>query len=223
MTQTTLSPPPVMAPVAEASTGTSRRTALIAGGLAAAVALAGGGYFLLSGGSDPVPSSAPVVHLPTKVVKPVVKKAPAKAPTKPAAKVPVTSTVPIGRDPFHALYIQPVAAAPAAGPAAPSTSTSTGTPTSSTGTSTTTTPVATAPYSLKLLSISGTGNNGRFFTFSVAGVKKVVISGQKFGKYGELVALTWVTSSTGKNIGSVVQVGDDNPVDLRIGQTISVQ
>jgi hypothetical protein len=212
MTQTMFAPPPVEEQVVAETPG-SRRTALVVGAAVAALALAGGGYVLLSGGSsEPAPAALPVHHVAVKpkAVKPAV---------KPAAQVPPTSSAPIGRDPFHALYLAPVAAANTG--TAPSTSTgSTTTP----GTSgDTTTPVA-ASYTLTLVKVTG-GTNGTapIFTWNVGGTVKQVLAAQKFGKYGELVTLTFVKSSTNKVVGAVVQVGDDEPVGVKVGEKITVK
>lgn len=231
MTDTMFAPAQGSAPEVEqiAPEGRSRRTVLVAGGLAAALVLGGGGYFLLGGGSSDTAASGPLAPLPHSL-KPATRSViPAKGAAKPAAKVPATSTVPIGRDPFKALYVQPVAApAAAAGTtpttgAAPTTSGSS-TTASSGGTSTSTAPAPTASYALTLLKVTG-GTNGSapIFTWSVDGAGKTVLAAQKFGKYGELVTLSWVKSSTGRALGAIVQVGDDEPVAVRIGEKITVK
>ncbi|HUR51638.1 MAG TPA: hypothetical protein VMZ11_05905, partial [Mycobacteriales bacterium] len=179
MTQTMFAPPPVAEALVE-EPASSRRTVLVAGGLVAALALAAGGYFLLSGGStDPVDSGLPLRSsgLGSTPVKPAV-----KAPVvKPAGQLPPTTSVPLGRDPFHALYILPPVAAPAA-PAA-GTGTNTGSapaaPTTSGGTTsggTTTTPVAPTSYKLVLTKVSG-----GTATFSVGGKMMLAKVGSVFG------------------------------------------
>jgi hypothetical protein len=226
MTQTPFAPAQAPAPQAEQieEQAGSRRTALVAGGLVAALVLGGGGYFLLSGGSDSSDqASAPPVSFAHHPRPAAPKPATAKA-AKPAVKVPATSTVPIGRDPFKALYVQPAAApagSGATGSTAPATGSTTGT---STGTATGTAPAPTASYALTLLKVSG-GTNGSapLFTWSVGGTSKTVLAAQKFGKYGELVTLSWVRSSAGRAIGAVVQVGDDEPVAVRLGEKITVK
>lgn len=216
MTQTTMLPAAPEAP--EASN--NRRNILLVGGLAAVV-LAGGGYFFLAGGSssDTASDSFVVPHHKAPVTKTVAKKAPAaKAKT---VIVPATSTVPIGRNPFKVLYVAPVQTS--------STSSSGSTTTSSTTTGTTTgttsgTTTKTASYSLTLLSITGgTGGYAHQFTFSLGGTKKTVLIGQKFGNYGELQVLTFTRTASGKVTGALVQVGDDDPVPVSIGQKITVQ
>jgi hypothetical protein len=203
------------APAEEART---RTPVLVAAGLAAALALGGGGYFLLSGSEEPV-SSAPLstgVTKTTRKAAPVVKK-PA---VKPAVKtVPVVAKARLGRDPFRALYVEPVAAPVGGGPAQAPTST------------TTTTGGSFAPkggeeYPLQLMSISREGAANKttyFFTFTVGGLKKTVMQGQRFGKYGELVVLGYVTNSKGAVVGAVLQVGDDNPFPIALKEKISVQ
>ena len=82
----------------------SRRNVLLLGGLAA-VLLAGGTFFLLGGDEEVVDDFA----APTRAKRPP---AAAAASPKPA-KLPVATKVPIGRNPFKALYVAPVAAAAA--------------------------------------------------------------------------------------------------------------
>ncbi|MBC7373989.1 MAG: hypothetical protein H7323_08365 [Frankiales bacterium] len=110
--------------------GDSRRNVIVLGGLAALL-LGGGAYFLLGGGSDTADEFA---------FTPAVPRAAAKAvPSPQAVKLPVATKVAIGRNPFKALYVQPVVAA-----AAPSTTTQT----------TSTTPVSTAPVGTPIVVVS---------------------------------------------------------------------
>ena len=78
----------------------SRRNLLALGGLAALL-VAGGAFFLLSGGDE---TSEDVAFVPT-TPRPA-----AAAPAPKVAKLPVATKVPLGRNPFKALYIQPAAA-----------------------------------------------------------------------------------------------------------------
>lgn len=191
MTQNTFAPPVPETdglPFEPESAGRSRRTLLIAGGAVAALVLGGGGYLLLSGGSSSAPAPAPVIHFgassgkttPKKVLKPAV---------KPAAQLPPTTSVPIGRDPFRALYLLPVAA-PAtnttpAGPTA-TTTTTTGTTTSTGSTSGTTTPTT---YKLQLKSVDSSGTTP-VGTFTVGGKTMVAKQGSVFGPTSELKLLS---------------------------------
>lgn len=212
MTQTMLEVAPEVDLPAEKG---SSKNLLLAGGLAAVLALGGGGYVLLSsGGSD---TAAPVVTSQHQLPVHKVLAKTATAPKK--ALVPPVTSVPIGRDPFHALYIAPVDGGAAA---STSTSTSTTTPTSS-GTGDTST-VTALPYSLTLVKVTG-GTNGTapIFSWNVAGTVKQVLAAQKFGQYGELVTLTYVKSATNKVTGAVVQVGDDEPVAVKVGEKITVK
>jgi len=203
----------------EAAPATSdNRRVLLVGGLAAAVALAGGGYYLLAGSSssDTSAAVAPVVH---HQAVPQAKKAPAKAPAK-AAIIPVTSSVPIGRNPFKPLYVVPAVSTTTATSPSTTTASSPTTTSSSTGTSS----VSNAPYALTLVSITGgTGGYAHQFTFKVGSLSKTVIAAQKFGNYGELQVLTYTRTSAGKVTGAVVQVGDADPTTVAIGQKITVQ
>ena len=217
----------------------NRRNLLLAGGLAAALLIGGGGYYLLSGSSSSSgdTATAAVPH----PVRPAVRapkhpaKAKAKAPTvAPVAKVPAKSTEHLGRDPFKALYVQPVAAVAGLGvPATGSltaipgpTGTKTGTTrtsTGTTGTGTGSTPVdASSPYALQLVSISPPSPEVRLFAFKVAGVSKTVLPAQRFGKYGELIVLAYTKTPTGAVTGALIQVGDDSPIDVRLGEKITV-
>jgi hypothetical protein len=213
--------PPAEAPVEEA--GRSRRTVLVAGGAAAALVLGGGGYFLLSGGSDSTPESAAPISLPH-AVRPAAK-APAKpAAKKPVVKVPATSTVPLGRDPFRALYIAPVATAVV--PASTGT-TGTSTPTTPTqpagGTTTPAQPVPAAPTSYKLV-LTRVYGSGKDLTgvFSVGGKTMLAKVGSVFGPTGELKLLSLSESPKGVWTATL-QVGDSEPVDASRGETLYVR
>ena len=301
-------------PGAPEGTSGNRRTILVAAGLAGVMALGAGAYFLLSGSpADPVTSVA-LYRPPVHRVIPPRHTAPAPAPTKaaPAAQLPTASLEHLGRNPFRALYVQPVAVTSTAptsgtgtstgtgstgagstgsgstgsgstgagsggtgstgtgtgsstgGPTGTGTgsstggstgtgstgststgSTSTGSPStgststgstgkdanvpsgtstggSSTGTPPPATTAGTAPYPLMLVSISRPSPEARYFTFTLSGVRKVVLPGQRFGKYGELVVLAYTRTSDGTATGALVQVGDDSPIDLRIGEKVTV-
>lgn len=208
MTETTTQ----VAPVSAEPSGSKRRNALVAGGLAAALALSGGGFLLLSGGSSD--DSGYVV--PSARKSTTAGKTAAGRTAKPAVQtVPAVSKVRIGRDPFKPLYVQPVEAP------APTATTPTGTsPTAApTGTSGLTTG---ATYALTLKKIAASGD-AKLYTFDVAGETKTVLAAQRFGKYGELVVLAWVKNSKGVPIGAVLQVGDDEPLSVKLGEKISVQ
>ena len=296
-------------PGAPEGTSGNRRTILVAAGLAGVMALGAGAYFLLSGSpADPVTSVA-LYRPPVHRVIPPRHTAPAPAPTKaaPAAQLPTASLEHLGRNPFRALYVQPVAVTSTAPTSGTGTSTgtgstgagstdsgstgsgstgtgsggtgstgtgtgsSTGAPTgtgtgssiggstgtgstgststgststgspstgstgkdanvpsgtstggSSTGTPPPATTAGTAPYPLMLVSISRPSPEARYFTFTLSGVRKVVLPGQRFGKYGELVVLAYTRTSDGTATGAVVQVGDDSPIDVRIGEKVTV-
>ena len=109
------------APEQEADSG-SRRNLVVLGAVAA-VLVAGGAFFLFSGGDE---TSEDVAFVPT-TARPV-----AAAPAPKVAKLPVATKVPLGRNPFKALYVVPVAAAGAPGGTPQITPTSTTTPTSGT-------------------------------------------------------------------------------------------
>ena len=141
----------------EAGAPDRRKLALI--GVAAAVVLAAAGYFLIGGGGGGSNTASSLVPSGRHLVKP------AAAGNAPAANHPVlppVSTVKLGRDPFHPLYVVP--AAPT-GPLPGSTSTGSTGGTGSTGTGTSTgtvtppsKPVATT-YSLRLSRVDGSGSD----------------------------------------------------------------
>lgn len=118
---------PAPSEVADEESG-SRKTLLLVGALAA-VAVGAGAFLFLGGGDEAEEDFTPVARAPRAA-------APAASPAPPAAKLPVTTKVALGRNPFRALYVQPGAAA--AAPAGAGTTTTTAT---SPGTGTTTTPM----------------------------------------------------------------------------------
>lgn len=226
MTENTFTAP------AEEQSASNRKTLFIAGGAAGALVLAGGGFLLLHGGSSSDDAFGPVPHKARPAV--TTAKAPVRQSVKPS-KLPAASAVKIGRDPFAALYIVPAAGTapagtgttPTTGGTTPTTPTTGGTTptttTSGTGGSTTptkpTTPVATH-YTLKLLSVSGFGSS-QTAAFSVAGKKQYARVGSVFGRTSEIKLLSFQQIS--KGVWSVtIQVGDDDPKDLAIGEAISV-
>ena len=214
----------------------SRRNLLLAAGLAAVLLVGGGGYYLFGSSSAddtavaftprPVHAGAPAKKT---AVEPVIK---AKAAA--AMKVPAKSTEHLGHDPFKALYVQAVAAAaplaPAAVPGATTGTTPatapvvTGTTSGTTSTTTTTgsTPAAGTSYALQLVSVSKPSPETRFFLFKVAGVSKTVIPAQRFGKYGELIVLAYTKTASGTVTGAIIQVGDDSPMGVAIGEKVMV-
>lgn len=194
--------------------GRDKRVVVLAGVVGAAVLGFAGYHFLLAGGST---DEVQPLSLPKPIVKPAAKAATAAKPAvKPATKLPAPTTVKLGRDPFLALYTVPVAApaADAGGSASGSGSTSTDGSSSPTATS--------SPYALTLVSITGAVNEDKVFTFNVGGSKKTVVAAQKFGKYGELVTLNFIKNSRGTPVAALVQVGDDDPVVIRIGEKLTV-
>ncbi len=206
---------------AVAEQGNSNKKALIvAGGVVAALVLGAGGYFLTSGdgASSQAASTRPAG---TAVPKVVGKKATAPKPSVVVAapkpvQLPAVFKEQLGRDPFKPLYVQPVVAA---GPTAATGTTGTTGTNGTTGAGTT----ANAPYSLKLTALAvGNGDQASTFSFLVSGASKTVLPAQRFGKYGELVVLAYTKNSAGKVTGAIVQVGDDQPGRIALGETISV-
>lgn len=114
----------------------SRRKLMIVGALAGVLVLAIVAFFLLKGGSSSGDNGAFVApHHPTKA-------APAAAQPR-VIKLPKRVVTPVGRDPFKALYVAPVAGGGATSGTGTSTPTTTsGGPTTTTSGGTTTTPPA---------------------------------------------------------------------------------
>ncbi len=221
MTQTTLAPPPVEETAYEVAGG-SRRTLLVAGGVVAALVLGGGGYMLLAGGSsDPSPAAGPVRKLGTNgktalnPVKPAV--------VKPAAQLPPTSSVPLGRDPFRALYIEPVAAPVAAEKPATTPTTTGSTSTTTTGSTGSTGSTTTKPtvYKLVLKSVDDSGS-APVATFSVGGKLMLAKPGSVFGPTSELKLLN-LTEDPKLGWVAALQVGDSEPIDAAEGATLYVR
>jgi hypothetical protein len=150
-----------------------------------------------------------------------------KPAVKPAVKVPVTSTVPLGRDPFHALYLQPAVAN--AAPVTGGSTTSTpplSSPTTSGGSSTPsqpTQPTSTAPksYKLVLTRVYGSGKDTTG-VFSVGGRSYVAKVGSVFGPTSELKLLSLAQDAKGVWTATLV-VGDSEPFDAAKGETLYVR
>ena len=207
----------------EADAANKKKLAVVGGLVALAV---GGAAFLLLGGGGGdggdvfiprAPRAASAGHAPS-----AVKKAAAK-------KLPVAYAAPIGRDPFQALYV--VSAASTTSSTATNTAPTTVTPGGDTA-SVSATQAAPAPapapattrYTLKLVSVSKpAAGEITYFTWLVDGKRTMVVPAQKFGKYGELVVLATEKNATGTTTtGAVIQVGDDTPIDVLIGQSVNV-
>ncbi|GAC1610049.1 MAG: hypothetical protein NVS3B26_14710 [Mycobacteriales bacterium] len=209
----------------------NRKAALVAGGVAAALVLGGAGYFFLGGSSDTPTDTA---FVPNHGFRAVV--AAPRTATNVAKQLPAPYKATLGRDPFKALYVVPVAAAAAAAPATTTGALTSTTPTSTnaagpgsstpTSTSTSTGPGTTTPtstrYTLKLVSISKPSPEVRFTTWKVGTDSKTVIPAQRFGKYGEIVVLAFNKNAQGAVDKAVIQVGDDSPMDVAIGESVSV-
>lgn len=199
----------------------NRKAALVAGGIAAALVVAAGGYFLLGGGGGN--DTVDTAFVPHHTLRPAA--VTPKNAAKQGTKLPTAYKAQLGRDPFKALYVVPVAAPAAPAPAAVSTST---TPTNA-GTTTaansvgigTTTPTSTR-YTLKLVSISKPSPEVRFTTWKVGADTKTVIPAQRFGKYGEIVVLAFSKNAKGEVDKAIIQVGDDSPMDVAVGESVSV-
>lgn len=196
------------------------RTRLLAAGTVAALALGSGGYALRSGlltGGAPDPGAAPAPKArPVATRRPVAPAAPQPVgpPVGPPVGLPVPLAEPVGRDPFAPLYVVPVAGAAAPGPAVPGAA----------GFGGTTDPLANPSYPLRLISVAaGSPPVAAAVDVVVSGARRTVLLGQRFGVHGELVVLSVNQGPTGAVTGVTVQVGDDQPAALAIGETIGVR
>lgn len=199
----------------------SRKSLLILGAVGGAVVLAAAGYFLLGGGGGSDPQAFAVI--PHRVNPVIVV---AKPTSKKPLVVPAASKVRLGRDPFLALYVPPVAAVAGAGTAKPTatsapttttttvvtptkTTTSTTGPTGATPTGTSTPPAASAPppatppastkHRFTIFSITGSAGTGRARVSIDGAAPFTVHEGSIFGPNKEI---------TITDIGLTVGVGE---------------
>jgi hypothetical protein len=221
----------------EAGRPADRRRVLVAGAALAAGALALGGLLVLGGGTTEdelalgVPPASAVVPNAT----------PSPVPTPSPSAVAQSSTA-LGRNPFQALYVEPVGAAAAAqGGAAPAGSApaevaAPGTPapaevpaqaampeaTAPVGTAPGTTdprpaPAAPTARTVLLTGVHGTGD-ARRASFSFETSTAVVAVGQDFGPSGELLLLSLQEGPGDGQWTAVVQVGQGEPFDVVSGR-----
>lgn len=222
---------------AEQPAGTDRRRLVLAGGLAAVLAL-GGGYYLLGGSSDSADDAAiaAVVHTvsPAKGAT-----APAGKPVVALAKVPVPFKDDLGRDPFRALYVEPVSA-PRADPADPTLAVPVPAPTDAVGTpagpqlplplpvptDAPLVPDAAPPtaeeHALVLRAVTTSGAS-LLARFTVDGKDVSVAPMGDFGPTGEVRLLALQQGPAGGQWTAVLQVGDGQPFDAVTGEQVSVR
>ena len=221
------------APEVAEEEGRSRKAVLLVGGLAALI-LGAGAYLFLGGSSDDVEEFAPVAQAPRAA-------APA-ASASPAAKLPVSTKVSLGRNPFRALYVQPAAAAASTGttstattaPAAPA-GTGTTTPvvivdsgskpsTGTSGGSTTPQQPAPAPATQSTVALKGVtaGKDGAnpTGTFVYDGQKVTGAPGDVMA--GKLLVISLQQDATGGWFANL-QLGDGAPFEVHERQTVVVQ
>ena len=228
------------APAHEPEAEPTNRRNVVALGALAAVLLAGGAFFLL-GGSEDVDETAFVPPARTSATTPAVV-------VPKVVKLPVATNVPLGRNPFKALYVQPAAAAtdggPAAGPAvapAPAGAPAIvpGTPTgASGGTSSGSVPVSgptyggaapapgtpppAAEHDLVLRQVSGEGD-ALSASFTIDGAATRAKVGETFGPTREIKLLSLQEGPEPGRWTAVLQVGDGGPFDAVIGQSVRVR
>ena len=221
----------------EESESGSRRNLLALGGLAALLVAGGAAFFLLSGGEETSEDIAFVPPARTTVTTPAV------AVPKPVT-LPVATNVPLGRNPFKALYVQPAAApadaaptgpatapAPAGGPAivlvtptAPTGGTSPGSVPfpGPTGGGAVPAPVAVEhEHELVLRQVSGQGN-GLSAAFTIDGKATSAKVGETFGPTSEIKLLSLQEGPKPGRWTAVLQVGDAAPFDAVMGESVRV-
>jgi hypothetical protein len=195
-----------------------KRKLIVGAGAAGLLVLGAAGYLLLSGGGS---SNDASFALPVHHVKALNSSTTLKSNVPAVGSLPAASQVRIGRDPFSALYVVPVA--PPSTTGTPSTSTGTSTTpgtTPGTGTTSPTIPAVPTTYRLALLKVTGTGTS-RTAAFSVAGKTQYARVGSVFGRTSEVKLLSFQQSA--KGVWSVtIQVGDDAPKDMNLNEVISV-
>ena len=204
----------------EADAANKKKLAIVGGLIALALAAAA---FLFLGGGDSEEGDVFIPRAP-RAAKAVV--APPAAKKAVAKQLPVAYGDQLGRNPFQALYVLSAPASTSsttATTAIPASTSSTSSTTSSTSASQSVTPAAptTTRYALKLVSI-GTSPEARSTTWTVDGTRTTVLPAQKFGKYGELVVLAFSKNAQGAVDKAILQVGDDSPMEVAVGQTNSV-
>lgn len=221
------------APYTEAVEETGGRRNVIALGAVAAVALGAGAFFFLGGSGEEVEELTPVARAPRAA-------APAVSPA-PARKLPVTTNVSLGRNPFRALYVQPAAAsAGMTTGTAPTTTTTTTTPVvivdsgpapASGGGSTYVPPAQPAPakpapapaaqstVSLKKVTA---GKNGANPTGTFVYDGKTVTGAPGDVMAGKLLVISLQQDATGGWFANL-QLGDGAPFEVHERQTVVVQ
>lgn len=223
----------------------SRRNLVALGGLAALLVAGGAAFFLLSGGEDASEDVAFVPPARTTATAPAT--TPAVAAPK-AVALPVATNVPLGRNPFKALYVQPAAAtvdaAPPAGPAAapapagapaivlvaptaPSGGTSPGSapfpgPTTGGVAPAPGTPPVDVEHVLVLRRVSGEGD-ALSAAFTIDGAATSAKVGETFGPTSEIKLLSLQEGPEPGRWTAVLQVGDADPFDVVIGESVRVR
>ena len=227
------------APEQESESG-SRRNLLALGGLAALLVAGGAAFFLLSGGDETSEDVAFVPPARTAVTAPAVI-------VPKAVKLPVATNIPLGRNPFKALYVQPAAApadaaptgpatapAPAGGPAiilvtptAPTGGTSPGSapfpgPTDGGAGPAPGTPPVAVQHDLVLRRVSGDGD-ALSAAFTIDGKATSAKVGETFGPTSEIKLLSLQEGPQPGRWTAVLQVGDAAPFDVVIGESVRVR
>jgi hypothetical protein len=184
----------------------SSRSKVVLLGALAAVVLGAGGFFLLGGsGDEELEDFTPIARAPQTAATPDA--------AAPVAKLPAASTVALGRNPFRALYVQPVAApAVAPAPAAPA---PVGPAPAQPGTD-----GAPAPAPAAVSTVKMTGVNDGTASFVYDGKE---LSGKQGDVMdGKLLVVSIAKSSSGTWY-AYLQLGDGAKFEVHEGQTVVVQ
>ena len=219
----------------EESESGSRRNLLALGGLAALLVAGGAAFFLLSGGDETSEDIAFVPPPRTGVTAPAIV-------VPKAVTLPVATNVPLGRNPFKALYVQPAAAPADAAPTGPATSPALAggpaivlvTPTAPTGSAPFPGPTdggagpgpgippVAVEHELVLRRVSGEGD-ALSAAFTIDGAATSAKVGETFGPTSEIKLLSLQEGPQPGRWTAVLQVGDAAPFDVGIGESVRVR
>lgn len=205
------------APLDDYAEDGGRKPLLLVGGLVGALVL-GASAFLFLGGDDAEEELAVPIRPPATA-------APLAEPEG-ITVVPAASTEQLGRNPFKARYVEPVAApapaeapapAPVAAPPPPAVNLviQQAAPAPAPAEQ-----QAPAEYPITLKSVEPTGPSGITYTWVIDEKEISVFQAQRFGKYGELVVLALESAEDGPR--AVLQVGDATPIRVKVGETVNV-
>ena len=193
----------------------SKKKLVLAGGVVAAVVLGAGAFLFLGGGG----SSEGDTFIPRAPRVSQGAAAPKTAAKAPVSKLPVKYAEQIGRDPFKALYVEPVAVV---APVETTTTTSSTSGTTATagsteaGTGSTPTAPVVADHKLVLTRVYGSGAD-QTAVFTIDGKDQVAKVGTKFGPTSELELISIQAGPKAGKWTVELVVGDGAPFDVVTG------